>query len=74
MTDSDPRSRHTLVAGAIVVVAIPAATALWVIGDRTAARIIGVAVLVYFAVMAMSSALVAPQPIASLRMTLLAVP
>jgi hypothetical protein len=145
--DAAPRARRTLVDGSIVVVAILAAVALWVIGDRTAASllastaalagaaavlllgrrypvlavaivfalasasrlvlgtpvgtmrleqpaiaalvvvaaarvrreglhaprqvwIIGAAVLVYLAAMTMSSALVAPQPIASLRMTL----
>jgi len=141
------RGRRTLVDGSIVVVAILAAAALWVVGDRTAASLlastaalagaaavlllgrrhpvlavaivfalasasrlvldtpggtlrleqpaiaalvvvaaarvrreglhaprqvwlIGAAVLVYLAALTMSSALVAPQPIASLRMTL----
>jgi len=142
-----PRGRRTLIDGVVVVVAIVAAAAVWVVGDRSAsfllasivamvgaaavlrlggdhpvlvvalvftlasasrlvletpvgtlrleqpaiaalvvvagARVrreglhaprqiwlIGAAVLVYLAVMTMSSALVAPQPIASLRMTL----
>lgn len=39
VTDLEPVARCTIVDGAIVIVAILAAAALWVVGDRTAASV-----------------------------------